>query len=257
MTDGQEGARRRGKRGYHHGDLKNALVDAARTLISEKGPMGFTIAEAARLAGVSPSAPYRHFKDRDALVREIARVGYAQFADALEAARRNPTLTPLQALDAVGRAYLAFARDEPAAFAAMFEAGVSLDDDPELRAAADRAYGSLQLAVEAIFLQVPPERRPPIGMVSNHMSGRSPTASPRSFGRADEGRRRAPMTAEDMLEAGVGDLPERTWGDPRNLARACAGEPAKPCPSLAVAEPLGGRLLHRDKWLQLFPDSLS
>ena len=61
---------------YHHGDLREALVRAALELIAEKGPVGFTVAEAARSAGVSPAAPYRHFRDRDELIADVARRGY-------------------------------------------------------------------------------------------------------------------------------------------------------------------------------------
>ena len=63
----------RGPRGYHHGNLKEALIRAALQLIAEKGPAGFTFAEAARFAGVSPAAPYRHFRDRDDLLADVAR----------------------------------------------------------------------------------------------------------------------------------------------------------------------------------------
>src|SRR5471030_779911 len=64
---------RGGPRGYHHGNLKEALVRAALELIAEKGPAGFTFADAARWAGVSPAAPYRHFRDRDELLADVAR----------------------------------------------------------------------------------------------------------------------------------------------------------------------------------------
>ncbi|QYU66880.1 TetR/AcrR family transcriptional regulator [Leptolyngbya sp. 15MV] len=67
------------RRGYHHGNLKEALLEAARLLTAERGPHGFTLAEAARIAGVSPSAPYRHFKDKDALMGELARRGFEAF----------------------------------------------------------------------------------------------------------------------------------------------------------------------------------
>ena len=60
--------KKRAERAYHHGNLREALIQAARDLIKEKGPAGFTFADAARSAGVSPAAPYRHFRDRDALV---------------------------------------------------------------------------------------------------------------------------------------------------------------------------------------------
>src|ERR1700688_1339259 len=63
------------RRGYHHGNLREALIQAAQDLIGAKGPAGFTIAEAARLAGVSPAAPYRHFRDAEYLLAEHANRG--------------------------------------------------------------------------------------------------------------------------------------------------------------------------------------
>ena len=74
-----------GPRGYHHGNLKEALIRAALELIAEKGPAGFTFAEAARWAGVSPAAPYRHFRDRDELLADVARRGFELFEAALRA----------------------------------------------------------------------------------------------------------------------------------------------------------------------------
>ena len=74
---------RSGPRGYHHGNLKEALLRAALELIAKKGPAGFTFAEAARWAGVSPAAPYRHFRDRDELLANIALRGFQQFEAAL------------------------------------------------------------------------------------------------------------------------------------------------------------------------------
>ena len=71
------------QRGYHHGNLKEALVRAALELIAEKGPGGFTFAEAARWAGVSPAAPYRHYGDRDELLADVARRGFTLFEQAL------------------------------------------------------------------------------------------------------------------------------------------------------------------------------
>ena len=110
------------RRGYHHGNLREALVEAATALIGEKGPAGFTIAEAARLAGVSPAAPYRHFRDAEALLAEVALRGLERFAAALTAAWNEGRPDKLRAFEAIGRAYLAFARNEPAHYAAMFEA---------------------------------------------------------------------------------------------------------------------------------------
>ncbi|MDP2331873.1 MAG: helix-turn-helix domain-containing protein, partial [Reyranella sp.] len=71
--------KKRAERAYHHGNLREALIQAARELIKEKGPGGFTFADAARSAGVSPAAPYRHFRDREALLADVAREGFQRF----------------------------------------------------------------------------------------------------------------------------------------------------------------------------------
>lgn len=191
---------RRGRRGYHHGNLKAALVEATRRLIAEKGPNGFTVAEAARLADVSPSAPYRHFSDRDALLREVATQGFSAFANQLEDAWSDPALTPLQALDALGRAYLRFASKEPAAFTAMFEADLAGVDSVELHQAADRAFSVLQRAVDALIARGPAKGRPPAMMVSHHIWAMSHGVATLYAHRAG----RAPLSAEDMLESCVG-----------------------------------------------------
>ena len=117
-----------GRRGYHHGNLREALISAALELISKKGPAGFTFADAARAAGVSPAAPYRHFRDRDALMADVARRGFDAFTEALTRAWDNGRPTPRSAFERVGRAYLDFAAKEPALFSAMFESGVPIGD---------------------------------------------------------------------------------------------------------------------------------
>ena len=120
-SDSSDGGKRRS---YHHGNLREALIDAALSLIREKGPAGFTIAEAARAAGVSPAAPYRHFRDRDALMADVATRGFEALAAALIAARDRGRPVPLAALHQLGGAYLAFARDHSATYTAMFESGL-------------------------------------------------------------------------------------------------------------------------------------
>src|SRR5664279_3084291 len=102
--------RHSGPRGYHHGNLKEALVRAALELIAEKGAAGFTFADAARWAGVSPAAPYRHFRDRDELMSDVARRGFDRFEAALKQARDDGRPDPQAAFERMGRAYLAFAR---------------------------------------------------------------------------------------------------------------------------------------------------
>src|ERR1700760_4177105 len=135
-----------GRRGYHHGNLREALIDAAVELIATKGPAGFTIAEAARLAGVSPAAPYRHFRDADALLAEVALRGYDRFAERLARAWNGGRPEAVRAFEDLGRAYLAFAREEPAYYAAMFDSRLALDAHPGLLAAGDRAFGVLREA---------------------------------------------------------------------------------------------------------------
>ncbi|WP_051356796.1 TetR/AcrR family transcriptional regulator [Azorhizobium doebereinerae] len=110
------------RRGYHHGHLKDALLDAARDLVAAGGPAGVTLAEASRRAGVSPSAPYRHFKDRDALMAALAERGFALFADQLAGAFGGGAPDPTAAFMRVGDAYLDFARREPGLYGAMFTA---------------------------------------------------------------------------------------------------------------------------------------
>ncbi len=191
-----------GRRGYHHGNLREALIQAALDLIAKKGPGGFTFADAARSAGVSPAAPYRHFHDRDALVADVACRGFELFAAHLDHAWNDGRPDPFAAFENVGRAYLAFARDEPAYYSAMFEAGISLDDDPALRQAAERSFAVLRLASESLCARLPPEKRPPTLMMSLHVWALSHGIAS-LFARGDAGRRRLPMMPEDLLEAGM------------------------------------------------------
>ena len=192
----------KGPRGYHHGNLKEALIRAALELIAEKGPAGFTFADAARWAGVSPAAPYRHFRDRDELLADVARRGFEQFAAALEAAWDGGRPDPMTAFERTGKAYLAFARTEPSYYSAMFEAGVPLEASPELTAAGDRAFAVIRAASERLIEQMPAGRRPPALMMALHIWSMSHGIAS-LFGRGDAGRRKLPMSAEELLEAGV------------------------------------------------------
>jgi AcrR family transcriptional regulator len=189
------------RKGYHHGNLRQALIDAALALIGERGAGGVSFAEAARRAGVSPTAPYRHFRDRDDLLAETARRGFERFGDRLEAAWSGGRPTPLRAFEAVGRAYLAFAREEPAYFTAMFEAGVHEAADAGLRAAGDRAFGVLLAACAALAAQAPPERRPPAHMMAYHVWSLAHGVAA-LFGR-DGAARPCPIDPDELLEAGA------------------------------------------------------
>lgn len=107
------------KRAYHHGNLKEALVEAARRFIAERGLGGFTLADAAKWVGVTPAALYRHFAGRDALVTEVAFRGFDQLAERLGRALSGAG-TPLERFTRMGEAYLDFAEKEPGYYAAMF-----------------------------------------------------------------------------------------------------------------------------------------
>src|ERR1700738_2468276 len=150
-----------GRRGYHHGNLREALIRAALDLIAEKGPAGFTFADAAPSAGVGSAAPYRHFRDRQALLADVARRGFELFEERLDRAWSEGRSDPFAAFENVGRAYLAFAREEPAFYSAMFEAGLPFDGDPDLREAADRAFAVLRRAAGALRARFPSDGRPP------------------------------------------------------------------------------------------------
>jgi AcrR family transcriptional regulator len=195
-------SRDRGPRGYHHGNLKEALIQAALDLIAQKGPGGFTFAEAARSAGVSPAAPYRHFRDRDDLLVDVARRGFDLFAQALVRAWDDGRPDSMSAFERAGRAYLAFARAEPAYYSAMFEAGIPLDASPELREAGDAAFAVLRGAAEKLIARLPAGRRPPALMMALHIWSLAHGIAS-LFGRADAGRRSLPMSPEELLEAGV------------------------------------------------------
>ena len=104
---------------YHHGDLRAALMAAALALIDEHGVKGFTLKDAARMAGVSVAAPYRHFADKEALLRAIREEGFAGF-DAALAASGEQSATAEERILELGMAYVRFAIGHPAHFRVMF-----------------------------------------------------------------------------------------------------------------------------------------
>lgn len=190
------------RRGYHHGNLREALIKAALDLIAEKGPAGFTFAEAARAAGVSPAAPYRHYRDRDALMADVAKSGFEAFEAKLAKAWNDGKPNALAAFDRLGHAYLNFARQEPAQFSAMFESGLSFANFPELHTAGDRAFNVLRDACTAVIATLPEAKRPPAMMMALHIWSLSHGIAA-LFARGDGARRPIPMSPEDLLDAAV------------------------------------------------------
>jgi len=200
--------RRWQRRSYHHGNLKEVLLEAARKLIEEHGAFGFSLTEAARLAGVSPAAPYRHFRDRDALLAEVARTGFERFAARLDAAWNNGIPTPLSAFEALGRAYLAFAREDPASYAVMFESGATAENRGEAiqaaasSPAAEKAFNVLQQAAAAICQHLPENERPPLKLVAMHFWTMSHGIAS-LFIQEGSAARKIPLTPEEVLESGL------------------------------------------------------
>jgi AcrR family transcriptional regulator len=188
------------KRGYHHGNLRQALVEAALTLIAERGPQGFSLSEAAKQADVTPAAVYRHFAGRDELLAEVARQGYEIFAALMEYAFDEGKPTALAAFEATGRAYLAFARKYPGHYVAMFESGLSPQAWPELAPVAAKARDVLERAAAGLSGHLPPDRRPPPSMVSAHVWAMSHGVVELYM----RGAAKSPFAPEDLLEAGIG-----------------------------------------------------
>ena len=190
------------KQGYHHGNLREALVQACLALIRDKGPTGFTLSEAAREAGVTPAAVYRHFEGREDLIAEAALQGYEVFGDLMEFAYGKGLPSALSAFESTGRAYLAFARKYPGHYVAMFESGISIQRTPELNAAANRAMGVLEKAARELSQHIPADKRPPPQMFSAHIWAMSHGVV-ELFARSAPGTR-SPFTPEDLLESGIG-----------------------------------------------------
>ena len=130
---------------YHHGDLRRALVEAAAGLLEEGGHEALSLREAARRAGVSHNAPYRHFADRDALLRAVAAGGLNQLAASMAEARAAGGFR------GVGEAYVAFALARPRLFRLMFARQSEADrDDPDLAAAMQAALQPLSVTFEGL-----------------------------------------------------------------------------------------------------------
>lgn len=129
---------------YHHGDLKRSLIAAGLVLLEEKGAAALGLREIARLVGVSPAAPYRHFADRKALLEAVAAEGFRSFSGAM--ARAADGMAEAEQLAAMAFAYVRFALDQPALFRLMFSAELHPYRDPDLKEQAEAAYATIAVA---------------------------------------------------------------------------------------------------------------
>ncbi len=144
-------------------------MDVARRLIIDRGPQGFSLVEAATLAGVSPAAPYRHFANREALLAAVALAGYQRFAKDLEQAWNDGQPDAVSAFMRMGEVYLTFARDERASYIAMFEAGLKGDEIGGLQQAGDRAFAILIKAATALGGTLPDGQPAPPDLMAAHI----------------------------------------------------------------------------------------
>ncbi len=195
--------KRRAREGaYHHGNLREARIQAARELIKEKARP----ASPSPMPRVRPASPRRRPIATSATARrcsaDVAREGFVRFEAMLTTGWANGKPDALTAFNNVGRAYLAFARAEPAYYAAMFGSGLPPDINPELRAAGDRAFGVLRTAADALVGMLPTGKRPPALMMSLHVWSLAHGIAS-LFARGDAGRRSLPMSAEELLESAM------------------------------------------------------
>ncbi len=144
------------KSAYHHGDLRAQLIAAVRELVETHGPDGFSVAEAARRAGVSSAAPYKHFKDRHELLRGVVSEAMDRLRAAMEAGAASHPHASLEAVSAVGQAYVDFAKAEPGVFRLVFGLTEGHETAPDLLEKGANCYGVVIQAV-ADCLGVPPD----------------------------------------------------------------------------------------------------
>jgi AcrR family transcriptional regulator len=135
---------------YHHGDLLNALVRAALGLIKRRGLAALSLREVAKRAGVTASAVYRHFADKEALLAAVAAEGFARLNAAFAVARTtHDSRAPRARLKALGEAYIGFALKHPDQYRLMFGEGRADSQDERLEAEARQSFRYLEEAVAA------------------------------------------------------------------------------------------------------------
>ena len=132
-----------GKKAYHHGDLRAALIEATRQLVEEKGPDSFSVSDACRLAGVSTAAPYKHFKDKTEMLVAVALEGMVRHRNnMLSALEGIPEGSP-ERITAIGMEYVAFALNEPGIFRLKFGGFTDRIADPRLEQGGQQSFGIL------------------------------------------------------------------------------------------------------------------
>ncbi|MEO0938747.1 MAG: TetR/AcrR family transcriptional regulator [Pseudomonadota bacterium] len=129
------------KRSYHHGDLRAGLIEAARQLVEEKGPDGFSMSDACRLAGVSTAAPYKHFKDKTELLVAVCLEGMTRLRDNMDMALEGLEPGDRRRVQRLGHEYVRFAMAEHGVFRLKFGGFTDHLDDPRLEESGQACFG--------------------------------------------------------------------------------------------------------------------
>lgn len=138
---------------YHHGNLRADLIEATRQLVEEKGPDGFSVSDACRLAGVSTAAPYKHFKDKTDMLVAVSLEGMKRLADNMLTSIANiPKGTP-ERITAIGKQYVLFAQTEPGVFRLKFGGFTDRLDDERLELAGEQTFQIVLTEVAACLNQ--------------------------------------------------------------------------------------------------------
>jgi AcrR family transcriptional regulator len=136
---------------YHHGDLRAQLIEATRRLVETKGPDHFSVSEACREAGVSTAAPYKHFRNKGEMLREVALGGMRRQHEQMKAELEPHPPGTLERIIALGRVYTRFAAAEPGVFRLMFGLSEDHDEHQELVDMGDRIFSDVQKEVARCF----------------------------------------------------------------------------------------------------------
>ena len=135
-----------GSKPYHHGDLSRGLVEAGRRILESEGPDALSLRAVAREAGVSPAAPYHHFKDKGELLDAVASDGWRMLNQAITEARAKET-DPLAAMTEIGVAYVCFAREHPALYRIMYRSACDQEKMPEHAKGDESGWNQVQQAI--------------------------------------------------------------------------------------------------------------
>lgn len=135
-------------RPYHHGDLRRALIEAARAIVVRDGVQSLSLRAVAREAGVSPAAPYHHFKDKQELMLAVGKLGFDELGDVMSAEIARVGGTAADRITAIGVAYVLFARDNPALYRLMYDCSRNMEAlPPEMHEAEHSAYAIVRKAM--------------------------------------------------------------------------------------------------------------